>query len=353
MMLDADVVACSPSTVYRVLRRAGLLAGHSPQPTKKGTGFQQPLAPHQHWHTDISYLNIAGTFYFQCSILDGFSRFVVHWEIREKMEESDVETILQRARERFPDATPRIITDNGPQFIARDFKEFIRVAGMTHVKTSPYYPQSNGKIERWHKTLKSESIRPHVPLSLEDARRIVANFVDHYNIRRLNSAIGYITPADMLDGKQQQIFDERHRKLTTARQARARRRAEARTQIHAAPRSPTHVNRSIDFAAVRAQLQITDVLDLLGCKPRSASGSQLRGPCPLHGSTRGTSRCFTVNTDQQLFHCFKCGCQGNALDLWAKAQRLSPYDAALDLCQRLHLNPTPNLPPTETEKRNP
>jgi putative transposase len=148
MMLDADVVACSPASVYRVLKKAGLLAGCTPNVTKKGTGYVQPLQPHQEWHVDVSYLNIAGTFYFLCSILDGYSRFIVHWEIREKMEEIDVETILQRAREKFPNEHPRIISDNGPQFIAKDFKEFIRIAGMTHVRTSPYYPQSNGKDPR-------------------------------------------------------------------------------------------------------------------------------------------------------------------------------------------------------------
>jgi transposase InsO family protein len=89
------------------------------------------------------------------------------------MEEADVETIIQRAREAYPSVTPRVITDNGPQFIAKDFKEFIRIAGMTHVKTSPYYPQSNGKIERWHKTLKGDCIRVKVPLSLDETRRIV------------------------------------------------------------------------------------------------------------------------------------------------------------------------------------
>ena len=192
--LDADVVACSPASVYRSLKAAGLLAGSTPAITKKGTGFVQPLAPHEHWHVDISYLNIAGTFYFLCSILDGCSRFIVHHEIREKMEENDVETIVQRAREKFPDAKPRIISDNGPQFIAKDFKEFIRIAGMTHVKTSPYYPQSNGKIERWHKTLKGDCIRVSVPLSLDDARRLVADYVEHYNNVRLHSAIGYVTP---------------------------------------------------------------------------------------------------------------------------------------------------------------
>src|SRR5215470_7084207 len=96
---------------------------------------------------------------------------------------------------------PRIISDNGPQFIARDFKEFIRISGMTHARTSPYYPQSNGKIERWHKSLKGECIRPGTPLSLEDARRLVEGYVEHYNNVRLNSAIGYITPKDMLAGR--------------------------------------------------------------------------------------------------------------------------------------------------------
>src|SRR5205085_9040164 len=139
-----------------------------------------------------------------CSLLDGFSRFIVHFEIREKMEESDVQTIIQRAREAYPNARPRIISDNGPQFIAKDFKEFIRVAGMTHVKTSPYYPQSNGKIERWHKTLKGESIRVKVPLSLDDARRIVSDYVEHYNHVRLHSAIGYVTPQDRLHGRDPQ-----------------------------------------------------------------------------------------------------------------------------------------------------
>ena len=174
MMLDADVVAVSPSSVYRVLRDAGLMKAHNSKPSLKGKGFQQPLRPHEHWHVDISYINIAGTFFYLCSLLDGCSRFIVHWEIRESMTEADVETIIQRARERFPDARPRIISDNGPQFIAKDFKEFIRICGMTHVRTSPYYPQSNGKMERWHKTLKGECIRVKTPLTLEDARRLVA-----------------------------------------------------------------------------------------------------------------------------------------------------------------------------------
>jgi putative transposase len=114
MMLDADIVACSPASVYRSLKAAGLLAGPTPPITKKGSGFVQPLKPHEHWHVDISYLNIAGTFYFLCTILDGCSRFIVHFEIREKMEENDVETIIQRAREACPGVTKAIARLSSP-----------------------------------------------------------------------------------------------------------------------------------------------------------------------------------------------------------------------------------------------
>jgi len=143
------------------------------------------------------------------------------------MKESDIEVILERAKEKYPEAKPRIISDNGPQFIARDFKEFIRISGMTHVRTSPYYPQSNGKIERWHQSLKSECIRPGTPLSLDDAQRLVRGYVEHYNNIRLNAAVGYVTPKDMLAGRQQEIHAERDRKLAVARQQRQIRRQRA------------------------------------------------------------------------------------------------------------------------------
>ena len=166
MMIDANVVACSAATVYRILSDAGLLKRNN-QRSKKGTGFQQPLVAHEHWHIDISYLNIAGTFYFMATILDGFSRSIVHWDIREKMEEVDIEIIIQVGREKYPGVTPRIISDNGPQFIVKDFKHTIR----------------------------------------------------------LHSAIGYVTPLAMLEGRQQAIFDERDRKLEQARELRAKTRA--------------------------------------------------------------------------------------------------------------------------------
>jgi transposase InsO family protein len=115
-----------------------------------------------------------------------------------------------------------------PQFIARDFKAYIRLAGMTHVRTSPYYPQSNGKIEAWHKTLKTTTIRPKAPTSLEEARQLVADFVHHDNTVRFHSAIGYVTPLDKMLGREQKIWDQRDRKLEVARELRQQRRARQR-----------------------------------------------------------------------------------------------------------------------------
>jgi transposase InsO family protein len=226
MMIDQDVVAASPSTVYRVLDRAGRLSRWSRQPSKKGSGFVQPLAPHEHWHIDISYVNIASTYFYLCSVLDGASRAVLHWDLRESMKESDVELILEATREKYPGVRPRIISDNGPQFIARDFKEYIRLTGMTHVRTAPFYPQSNGKIERWHKTIKGDGIRPAAPQTREEGLRVVGGYVEHYNGARLHSAIGYVTPNDFLAGRQTAIWAARDEKLARAREQRAQRRAD-------------------------------------------------------------------------------------------------------------------------------
>jgi transposase InsO family protein len=307
----------------------------------------QPLQPHQDWHVDVRYLNIAGTFYFLCSILDGFSRFIVHGEIRDNMEDIDVQTILQRGREKFPGVTPRIISDNGPQFLAKDFKEFIRIAGMTHVRTWPDYPQSNGKIERWQKTLKGDCLRVQVPLSPDEARRIVADYVAHSNHVCLHSAIGYVPPHDRLLGHDDAIHAERDRKRAEARQCRKPMR-QTRHEHSAARADASHP--AIDVAAVRTALTIAQVFALLGFVSRSEHAGQQRGACPLHGSTHGTALCFSVNSQAHTFHGFPCGRSGNALDLGAAAQRLSIDDAAVNLCQRLNI-PLPVLTSPRTGNR--
>ena len=207
-----------------MLKSAGVIGSRPAKTSRKGRGFEQPLQPHEHWHVDFSYLNLGGTFYYLCSVLDGASRAILSWDIRPQMREADAEIVIQRAREAHPEARPRIITDNGPQFVAKDFKEFIRLWQTTHVFCSPYHPQSNGKLERFHRTLKEDAIRPKTPLTLEDAKRIVGGFIDHYNTVRLHSALGYITPADRIAARHTAIFAARDKKLEAARENRKTKR---------------------------------------------------------------------------------------------------------------------------------
>jgi transposase InsO family protein len=225
-LIDADIVAASPSSIYRVLREAGLLSPWN-RSSSKGKGFTQPLEPHEQWHTDVSYINIRGTFYYFSAVLDGCSRAMLHWQLSTNMREEDAEMLLQETKELYPHGTPRLITDNGPCYIAHDFKKFVKAANINHTRISPYYPQSNGKMERFNKTLKVECIRKKVPLTLEDAKRVIADFVNCYNHERLHAALGYIAPMDRLHGRHEQIFASRAQKLKLARQHRAARHAQA------------------------------------------------------------------------------------------------------------------------------
>ena len=228
MMIDEDIVCASPSSTYRVLREAGLLnAWNSGENTKKGTGFEQPNAPHEHWHTDIKYVTFQGTFLFLISVIDGYSRFIVHHELRLSMQEYDVQITLERALARYPGCHPRMITDNGPQFIARDFTMYVRERGLQHVRTSIAYPQSNGKIERYHRTISEECLRQTSFIDLEDARRQVARYIEHYNTKRLHSALGYLTPEDVLLGKGKERVQQREQKMRAAAEQRRRSRCAA------------------------------------------------------------------------------------------------------------------------------
>jgi putative transposase len=224
MMLDESIVAVSPSTVYRVLKEARLLFTQWQHTTAKGAGFEQPTRPHQHWHLDISYINFRGTFVYLACLIDGYSRYIVHWELRTSMESLDVEIMMERARTKYPDASPILITDNGPVFIAKELKIYLNEMGITHRKTRFFYPQSNGKIERFYRTCKNELIRRQSFLSLDDLKQQLCQYIDRYNEHRLHSAIGYITPKDMLLGRKEEIFKERQGKLELARMERKKQR---------------------------------------------------------------------------------------------------------------------------------
>ena len=219
LMLDANIVAASPSSVYRVLKQDGLIEPWSKH-SKKGTGFKQPLNPHEHWHTDFTYIKIGGVFYYLTCVLDGASRAVLSWHLKPSMTEEDAQIVIQKARESYPNQKPRIISDNGSQYTSQDFREFINFCEMTHVKTSPYYPQSNGKIERFHGSIKNEALRPNSPIDLEDAERIITKYIHDYNHIRLHSAIGYVPPILVLEGKVQTLQEQRKEKLAQAREKR-------------------------------------------------------------------------------------------------------------------------------------
>lgn len=216
-MIDEDIVAVSPSTVYRVLSKAGLLNKWSTKKTSgKGKGFTQPLKAHDHWHIDIKYVNFKGTFLFLISIIDGYSRYIVHHRLCKNMMTRDVEITLEKALEKFPDYKPRIISDNGSQFISKDFSSYLKIHELNQVRTSVAYPQSNGKIERFHRSINNECLKIKSFIDIKDAREQIKKYVDFYNTRRLHSALHYLTPEDFLLGRVEQKIVQRNKKLEQA-----------------------------------------------------------------------------------------------------------------------------------------
>jgi transposase InsO family protein len=221
MMLDENIAAVSPTSTYRILFNAGLLnKWNKVSSNKKGSGFDQPEKIHQDWHIDIKYVNYKGTFLFLISIIDGYSRYIIHHELRCNMQESDVEITIQRALEKFPGYRPRIISDNGTQFVSRDFRDYLSFVELKHIRTSVAYPQSNGKIERFHRTISEEHLRKISMIDIDDARKQLNNYIDHYNNIRLHSALFYLTPNDFLNKRIDQKIKEREIKLNNARKNR-------------------------------------------------------------------------------------------------------------------------------------
>lgn len=221
MMIDDNIAAVSPSTTYRALKTAGLLnRWNKVKRSSKGGGFDQPTMPHQHWHTDIKYVNFRGTFLFLISVIDGYSRYIVHHELRTSMQEYDIQITIQRALEKYPLARPRLITDNGSQFISKDFTEYLKQAGLQHIRTSIAYPQSNGKIERYHRTIHEECLASKSLINLEDARKQIADYIDYYNTKRLHSSLFYLTPDDFLNNRITEKLELRNTKLQLAKKVR-------------------------------------------------------------------------------------------------------------------------------------
>lgn len=220
-MIDEDVVYASPSSVYRVLKSENLLIlKRKTRGKKKGRGYKQPELAHTEWHIDISWIKLGKLWFFLIVVLDGYSRYVVGWDLRASVEEKDIEIVLEKAHEKFSGAKPRIISDRGSQFIAREFKEYIMEIGYKHTLISVGYPQANGKVERFFRTAKEECVIRSSFLSVEEAKEVIGKYIEYYNNKRLHSGIEYITPKDMLEGKKDLIWEEREKKLDMARRRR-------------------------------------------------------------------------------------------------------------------------------------
>lgn len=218
MMVDENIAFASPSSVYRVLKEHNLLnMWAKTNDTAKKIGFEQPLKIHEQWHTDISYIRIQSVFYYFVSVMDGYSRKILVWDLFESMEQYTVEIVILKAKELYPEANPRLITDNGAQFIARDFKELLTFLEIDHTFTSPAHPQSNGKLERFHRSFKTEHVRTTAYTSKEQAKEKMSVWIMYYNKNRLHSSLEYLTPQEVFEGKRDARLAERREKLYNAK----------------------------------------------------------------------------------------------------------------------------------------
>jgi putative transposase len=216
-MVDRNVAFVSCSSVYNVIKRHNLDKKWAELAEETNRGFDQPLAVHEQWHIDFSYIKIQNSFYYFLGILDGYSRKMLAWRLCKNMEGLNAEILVAETKEMYPQAvSPRLISDNGSQFISKDFEELLALLEFSHTLTSANHPQSNGKLERFHRTLKTEHVRRASYLEYQDACIRMAEWIAYYNSERLHSAIWYLTPNDVFYGRTAKRLAERKEKLHTA-----------------------------------------------------------------------------------------------------------------------------------------
>jgi len=216
-MIDKNIAFVSCSSVYNVIKRHNLGKKWAQMAEEAKKGFDQPETVHEQWHIDFSYIKIQNSFYYFIGILDGYSRKMLNWKLCENMEGINAEILVAQTKEMYPEAVnPRLISDNGSQFISKDFEELLSLLEVGHTLTSPNHPQSNGKLERFHRTLKTEHVRRASYLEYQDACIRLAAWIAYYNSERLHSAIWYLTPNDVFYGRTAVRLAERKEKLHTA-----------------------------------------------------------------------------------------------------------------------------------------
>ncbi len=217
MMIDDDVAYVSPSSVYRILDEEDLLYRWK-RSQRSGEPPPEPTAPNERWHTDLMYLRIEDTWYFLVTVLDAYSRYVVHWDLLTNMTAAAVRVVIQDALKK-TGASPEIVTDNGSQFTAKDFRELVRDFQLEHIRIRTYHPESNGKLERFHRSTR-EALDEIELKNLGRAREIIGRWVDYYNGERLHASLDYLPPAEYWEGEPEARKHERREKLERARERR-------------------------------------------------------------------------------------------------------------------------------------
>jgi len=226
----------SEASVYRLLKAHDLITSPAYIVIKAAEEFRdKTTAPNQLWQTDFTYLKITGWgWYYLSTVLDDFSRFIVAWKLCATMKAQDVTATLDLAltASGLDQMTvvhrPRLLSDNGSSYVASDLADWLDKHNIEHIRGAPYHPQTQGKIERWHQTLKNRILLEHYYLP-GDLERQVAAFVTHYNHARYHESLDNLTPADVYSGRAEAVLLERER---IKRQTIANRRLQH--QLHAA-----------------------------------------------------------------------------------------------------------------------
>ena len=200
------------STVYRILRREGLIKAPVMQLLAGKEYPRKTSRPHQMWATDASYFRVSGWgYHYMVTVMDDYSRSILAWKLQVDMTADSLIQVIQLAI----DATgmtevpledrARLLSDNGSGYVSRAFRDYLDLVGTRHIRAAPYHPQTNGKLERYHQSIKQEvdQVPYEAPSDLEVA---IAGFVDHYNNRRYHKALGNVTPDDVLNGRREEIL---------------------------------------------------------------------------------------------------------------------------------------------------
>jgi len=217
MMIDEDVAYVSPSSVYRILDDADALYRWK-RSERTGRPPPEPRGPNERWHTDLMYLRVEDTWYFLVTVLDAYSRYVVHWDLLTNMTAAEVRVVIQDALKK-TGANPEVVTDNGSQFTAKDFRELVREFDLEHIRIRTYHPESNGKVERFHRSTR-EALEEIELMNLGRAREVIGRWVAYYNGERLHASLDYLSPAEYWEGDPKARKRERREKLERGRRRR-------------------------------------------------------------------------------------------------------------------------------------